>query len=74
MAASRYDPRKHAIAPTYAVPISGPDSTGGEAISIRWFSEDDPPLDAVGFGQADVIRRMLPLMGREGLEPALHGL
>lgn len=73
-AASGYDPRKHAIAPTYAVPISGEVSTGGEAISFRWFSEDDLPLDAVGFGQANVIRHMLPLMGREGLEPSTDGL
>ena len=70
----RIRPTQTCHCPTYAVPISGAVSTGGEATSIRWFSEDNLPLDAVGFGQADVIRRMLPLMGRAGLDPALHGL
>ena len=73
-AASGYDPRKHAIAPTYAVLISGAVSAGGEAISFRWFSEDDLPLDAVGFGQAEVIRRMLPLVAPTELESPTDGL
>lgn len=58
-----FDPRKHAIALTYAIPLSGPVSPNGEALDFHWFSENDIPFPEVGFRQADVIRRLLPLGG-----------
>lgn len=60
-AGAGFDPRKHAVALTYAVSISGDVSAGGEAISFRWFAEDTLPFDKMGFGQDIVVRRMLPL-------------
>lgn len=60
-AAAGYDPRKHAIALTYAVPLSGQVSARDEAITFRWFPEDALPFDNMGFGQDIVLSRMLPI-------------
>ena len=61
-AAAGHDPRKHAIALTYAVPLSGQVSARDEAITFRWFPEDALPLDNMGFGQDIVVSRILPVV------------
>jgi ADP-ribose pyrophosphatase YjhB (NUDIX family) len=55
-----HDPRKHAIALSYALPVTGRVSPRGEALDFRWFSEAAIPFGKVGFGQEYVIRGLLP--------------
>lgn len=59
--AAGFDPRKHAIALTYVVPLTGEISARGEALDFRWFSEDTLPVGEMGFGQDDVIRLLFPI-------------
>jgi ADP-ribose pyrophosphatase YjhB (NUDIX family) len=57
------DPRKHAIALTYLVPLDGAPEPGGEAHAFRWFALDDlPDPDEIGFGQAVVLERLVGLV------------
>jgi ADP-ribose pyrophosphatase YjhB (NUDIX family) len=56
-----YDPRKHAVALTYAAACEfdrGPE-VSGEAIDFRWFSIDDMPDINFGFGQGEAVARVL---------------
>lgn len=54
-----FDPRKHAVALTYAAEIRGEPQPGGEALEFSWFARDQ--LDAIpfGFGQGEVVRAVL---------------
>lgn len=54
-----HDPRKHAIALTYVVILTGTASPRGEAIGFDWFTIASLPLDEMGFGQEIVVRRLL---------------
>lgn len=58
------DPRKHAIGMTWAVQLQGLPVPRGEAKNFRWFSEHDLP--ALGFGQQQVITRVLHAMQGPG--------
>jgi hypothetical protein len=60
-AAAGHDARKHAIAQTYTVQLSGRASVHDEAITFRWFREDALPIDNIGFGQEIVVSRVLPI-------------
>jgi ADP-ribose pyrophosphatase YjhB (NUDIX family) len=54
------DPRKHAVALTYLVRLSGEPAPREEALDFRWFGRDQlPGGDDVGFGQAAVIERVM---------------
>jgi ADP-ribose pyrophosphatase YjhB (NUDIX family) len=59
-----HDPRKHAIALTYAAVCEGSPLACGEALEFRWF--DRTELDSVefGFGQGAVVRRVLDRIER----------
>jgi hypothetical protein len=61
VAGAGFDPRKHAIALTYAIPLSGEAVARGEALDFRWFTEDRVPFDEIGFGQEGFIHRLLPI-------------
>ena len=51
-----WDPRKHAIATTYCLALSGPVDPRNEARDFRWFDRDTvPPPGQIGFGQWHVI-------------------
>lgn len=56
-----HDPRKHAIALTYTVSLSGEVSPQGEALDFRWFPEAAVPFAEIGFGQEHVVQRLLPI-------------
>lgn len=61
-----YDPRKHAVALTYAAAceFNGKPEVSGEAIDFRWFGIDDLPDINFGFGQGEVVARVLKNEGR----------
>jgi ADP-ribose pyrophosphatase YjhB (NUDIX family) len=54
-----HDPRKHAIALTYAIALDGEPSPRGEALDFRWFSPGAIPFERMGFGQDAVLRDAL---------------
>jgi ADP-ribose pyrophosphatase YjhB (NUDIX family) len=62
-----FDPRQHAVTPTFVVPIAGGEvDPRGEALAFRWFPPDGlPPADEWGFRQDEVtaacLRRWLPI-------------
>lgn len=59
-----WDPRKHAIALTYILPVHGRPKPGGEARELAWFRPGDFPLPhEFGFGQQIVVGRLLSLLG-----------
>jgi ADP-ribose pyrophosphatase YjhB (NUDIX family) len=59
------DPTKHAIALTYAAPLSGSPRPGGEASAFDWFPADAlPPENAFGFGHGHVVRGVLSRLRR----------
>ena len=60
-----YDPRKHAVALTYAAAceFDGKPEATGEAIDFRWFSIDDLPGIDFGFGQGEAVSRLLKSEG-----------
>lgn len=50
------DPRKHAVALTYALEIAGVPDPQNEALDFRWFPLHElPPGSAFGFGQDHVV-------------------
>jgi ADP-ribose pyrophosphatase YjhB (NUDIX family) len=54
------DPRKHAIALTYVVTLTGRIEPHGEAVEFRWFAVDGQPTrEEWGFGQDAVARDCL---------------
>jgi ADP-ribose pyrophosphatase YjhB (NUDIX family) len=54
-----HDPRKHAIALTYAAPCIGTAAARGEAREFRWFKRDQLPDVSFGFGQGKVVDQLL---------------
>jgi ADP-ribose pyrophosphatase YjhB (NUDIX family) len=54
------DSRKHAVALTYAVNLSGRPLPSGEALEFKWFEASTiPPAESVWIGQHAVIMRLL---------------
>jgi ADP-ribose pyrophosphatase YjhB (NUDIX family) len=54
------DPRQHAVAMVFVVPISGEIVAGGEACAFRWFASSElPPPAEWGFGQDRVAAACL---------------
>jgi ADP-ribose pyrophosphatase YjhB (NUDIX family) len=61
-----YDPRKHAVAITYAASCectSEPEALG-EAFEFAWFKIDQLSEVSFGFGQGDAVARVLKKLGR----------
>jgi ADP-ribose pyrophosphatase YjhB (NUDIX family) len=61
-----YDPRKHAVAITYAASCectSEPEAHG-EAFEFAWFKIDQLSEVSFGFGQGDAVARVLKKLGR----------
>lgn len=55
-----HDPRKHAIALTYLLPLTGEPVASGEAEEVRWFTPADLPLpQEFGFGQGPLVHRLV---------------
>jgi len=51
-----HDPRKHAVALTYALDVVGAPAPQNEALDFRWFPVDQlPPSGDFGFGQDRVV-------------------
>lgn len=60
-----YDGRKHAIAATYVVLADTERAEiGGEALEFRWFPLTEGLPNPIGFGQDQVICRLLPAARR----------
>ena len=60
------DPRKHAVSMTYsaACAFTGEPEARGEAHEFRWFGLDELPGLDFGFGQGEVVARVLKHSGR----------
>jgi len=59
-----HDPRKHAIAHTYAGVCSGTPEPAGEADRFAWFALDRlPSEEEFGFGQGRVVKQVLAKLG-----------
>ena len=58
-----HDPRKHAVALTYAGHLVGEPHTRDEAIEFRWFDRAELGEVAFGFGQGVVVRAVLGKLG-----------
>lgn len=59
---SMVDSRKRAISLTFLVPLTGepkPQGPDHEAAKFEWFAISDLPWTEMGFGQEDVLRRLL---------------
>ena len=54
-----HDPRKHSVAPTYFGRCSGLIQPCGEALEFRWFQLDELPINQFGFGQDEVVKRLI---------------
>jgi ADP-ribose pyrophosphatase YjhB (NUDIX family) len=61
-----YDPRKHAVAITYAASCecTGEPEALGEAFEFAWFKIDQLSEVSFGFGQDDAVARVLKKLGR----------
>jgi ADP-ribose pyrophosphatase YjhB (NUDIX family) len=61
-----YDPRKHAVALTYSASCecTGEPEALGEAFEFGWFKIDQLSEVNFGFGQGDVVARVLKKLGR----------
>jgi ADP-ribose pyrophosphatase YjhB (NUDIX family) len=61
-----YDPRKHAVALTYAAACecTGEPEVLGEAFEFGWFKIDQLSEVSFGFGQGDAVARVLEKLGR----------
>ena len=61
-----YDPRKHAVAITYAASCecAGEPEPLGEAFEFAWFEIDRLSEVSFGFGQGDAVARVLKNLGR----------
>lgn len=60
-----FDPRKHAVALTYTATCDGAPHPRGEALGFRWFETGDLRHVDFGFGQGNVVSRVLAGLGRE---------
>jgi ADP-ribose pyrophosphatase YjhB (NUDIX family) len=60
------DPRKHAVSMTYSAECecTGAPEARGEAHEFGWFSLDQLPGLDFGFGQGEVVARVLKKLGR----------
>jgi ADP-ribose pyrophosphatase YjhB (NUDIX family) len=60
-----HDPRKHAVAVTYAGRCTGTPraQAGTEATDFAWHAEEQLPAVRFGFGQEKVVERFLTLAG-----------
>jgi ADP-ribose pyrophosphatase YjhB (NUDIX family) len=56
-----YDPRKHAVAVTYTALCDGEAEALGEAVKFRWFDISEVSGLDFGFGQGEVISRLLEI-------------
>lgn len=54
-----HDPRKHSVAPTYFGQCGGLIQPCGEALEFRWFQLDELPMNQFGFGQEEVVKRLI---------------
>jgi ADP-ribose pyrophosphatase YjhB (NUDIX family) len=54
-----HDPRQHSVALTWACPMKGKAVPCGEAHAFQWFSRDEIPWHAIGFGQGQVVASLL---------------
>jgi ADP-ribose pyrophosphatase YjhB (NUDIX family) len=54
-----HDPRKHAVALTYSACVDGRPAPQGEALSFRWFHQDQLRGIQFGFGHGRVVDRVL---------------
>jgi ADP-ribose pyrophosphatase YjhB (NUDIX family) len=61
-----YDPRKHAVAVTYAASCecTGEPEALGEAFEFGWFNIDQLSEVDFGFGQGEAVARVLKKLGR----------
>ncbi len=62
-----FDPRQQSISPSFVISCVGEPVVvpGGEATGLAWFSPETlPPAERFGFGQGDVVHRMLEATGR----------
>ncbi len=61
-----YDPRKHAVALTYAASCecAGQPEALGEALEFGWFGLGELPEVEFGFGQGEAVARVLKNLGR----------
>lgn len=57
--AGLHDPRKHAVALTYAASCAGSPRPQGEALEFRWFDRGELSEVPFGFGQGIVVARLL---------------
>lgn len=62
-----WDPRKHAVALSYTVEVSGIPKPRGEALGFEWFAPDAIPAGRdFGFGQDIVVKRLAEGLKRRG--------
>lgn len=63
-ASGLFDPRQHAVSATFVVEAVGePAVLAGEAHDFRWVTSADIDGTDVGFGQTDLIRRLMGPLG-----------
>jgi|ERR1039457_269211 ADP-ribose pyrophosphatase YjhB (NUDIX family) len=60
-----YDPRKHAVALTYTAFCEGGAEALGEALKFQWFEISELPGVNFGFGQGEVVSRLLQITARQ---------
>jgi ADP-ribose pyrophosphatase YjhB (NUDIX family) len=58
-----HDPRKHAVALTYSARADGSPAAQGEALAFQWFHQDQLSGVQFGFGQGNVVARILQHLG-----------
>lgn len=69
-----FDPRQHAVSFTYTFELRGEIRIGGEARSHDWFGlEDLPDRRRIGYGQGDVIYRLIPAVRQQAAGGSEHG-
>ena len=54
-----HDPRKHAVALSYAAICQGEPNPAGEGLEFRWFARKEIGGIEFGFGQGTVVKRLL---------------
>jgi ADP-ribose pyrophosphatase YjhB (NUDIX family) len=54
-----HDPRKHAVALSYAAICQGEPNPAGEALEFRWFARKEIDGIEFGFGQGAVVEQLL---------------
>lgn len=64
-----HDPRKHAVALTYTAFCEGHAEAIGEASDFHWFEISELPQVNFGFGQGEVVSRLIEITGRKYSQP-----